>query len=269
MVVQAHPKLSHEPPAVFDRVIAGVDGTEPGFEAARQAARLVAPDGWLEVFTAVYLVEAHLVGWSAARVAEELEREAGQTSRRAAVIAGPRAEAKLVNGPPLRSIMHELKSKEATLAVLGTHGHSRMSEIMIGGVSGELLHTAPCSVLIARAPLVEAVFPRAIVAGSDGSPESKAAVAVARYLARRFVVPLRIVTALQGKKVDADIAERAESIEAIDDHPVPALVAAGAQADMLVLGSRGLHGLRSLGSVSERVAHQAPCSVLVVRTGTG
>ena len=30
-------------------------------------------------------------------------------------------------------------------------------------------------------------------------------------------------------------------------------------------GSRGLHGLRSLGSVSERVAHRAHCSVLVVR----
>jgi nucleotide-binding universal stress UspA family protein len=31
------------------------------------------------------------------------------------------------------------------------------------------------------------------------------------------------------------------------------------------MGSRGLHGLRSLGSVSERVAHDAGCSVLVVR----
>jgi nucleotide-binding universal stress UspA family protein len=32
------------------------------------------------------------------------------------------------------------------------------------------------------------------------------------------------------------------------------------------VGSRGLHGLRALGSVSERVAHDASCSVLVVRT---
>ena len=36
-------------------------------------------------------------------------------------------------------------------------------------------------------------------------------------------------------------------------------------ADLLVLGSRGLHGLKSLGSVSERVAHQALCSTLIVR----
>jgi nucleotide-binding universal stress UspA family protein len=47
--------------------------------------------------------------------------------------------------------------------------------------------------------------------------------------------------------------------------PVDALVAASAEADLLVIGSRGLHGLASLGSVSERVAHRAHCSVLVVR----
>jgi nucleotide-binding universal stress UspA family protein len=31
------------------------------------------------------------------------------------------------------------------------------------------------------------------------------------------------------------------------------------------VGSRGLHGVRALGSVSERVAHDARCSVLVIR----
>jgi nucleotide-binding universal stress UspA family protein len=32
---------------------------------------------------------------------------------------------------------------------------------------------------------------------------------------------------------------------------------------LVAVGSRGLTGLRALGSVSERVAHRAPCSVLV------
>jgi nucleotide-binding universal stress UspA family protein len=44
------------------------------------------------------------------------------------------------------------------------------------------------------------------------------------------------------------------------------LVEAAAGADLLVVGSRGLHGLRALGSVSERVAHRASCSTLVVRS---
>jgi nucleotide-binding universal stress UspA family protein len=50
-----------------------------------------------------------------------------------------------------------------------------------------------------------------------------------------------------------------------EDSPVDALVQAGETSDLLVLGSRGLHGVKALGSVAERVAHQASCSVLVVR----
>lgn len=49
--------------------------------------------------------------------------------------------------------------------------------------------------------------------------------------------------------------------------PGAAIVAAAERsgADLVVVGSRGLHGLRALGSVSERVAHTASCSALVVR----
>ena len=38
-------------------------------------------------------------------------------------------------------------------------------------------------------------------------------------------------------------------------------------ASLVVVGSRGLHGVRALGSVSERVVHEVPCSVLVARPG--
>ena len=48
-------------------------------------------------------------------------------------------------------------------------------------------------------------------------------------------------------------------------HPVPVLTELSEEADLLVVGSRGLHGPRALGSVSERVAHRAASSVLVVR----
>jgi nucleotide-binding universal stress UspA family protein len=44
------------------------------------------------------------------------------------------------------------------------------------------------------------------------------------------------------------------------------LATAAAQgASLITLGSRGLTGVRALGSVSERVAHRAHCSVLVAR----
>ena len=51
----------------------------------------------------------------------------------------------------------------------------------------------------------------------------------------------------------------------VSGNPVDVLVASAADADLLVVGSRALHGLKSLGSVSERVAHQAHWSVLIVR----
>ena len=50
-----------------------------------------------------------------------------------------------------------------------------------------------------------------------------------------------------------------------DEKPVPALLEAARDADLLIVGSRGVTGLCALGSVSERVAHHAPCSLLVVR----
>ena len=249
------PELESAPAtAVFDRVVCGVDGTDAGFEAVRQAARLVSPGGWLEVFGAAPRVTA--------------ERGAGETIRRAVAIAGSRAESRLVDGPPLQSLLHELKEKRATLAVVGTHGHRRLYEVMIGGVGGELLHDAPCSVLIARPPLTDALFPRALVVGTDCSPESDRAVAAAEYLADRFGIPLRIITALRGKFVDLASAQAPASAEVFEEHPVRALVRGSMDADILVVGSRGLHGIKSLGSISERVAHQAACSVLVVRGGT-
>lgn len=235
------------PASVFERVLAGVDGSEPGFEAVRQAARLAAPDGSLEVLTAVDVAETVHTGFSAARVAEQLRLEADEASRRAVELAGRRAEPRVVEGVALPTLLHELEATGATLAVVGTHGHRRLSEIVVGGVAGELLHRAPCSVLVARPPAEPERFPRTIVTGDDGSEYAALAVAVAEHLARRFDAELRVLTA--------------------EEHPVEALVEAGREADLLVLGSRGLRGLKSLGSVSERVAHQATCSVLVVRSG--
>jgi nucleotide-binding universal stress UspA family protein len=238
-----------EPASVFDRVLAGVDGSRAGYEATRQAARLVAPGGWLEVFTAVHLAEASRTGVSAPRVAEELQRAAEEANRRGLEVAGAGATAKLVDGPAFRSIVRELEQERVGLVVVGTHGHRRIAEIMLGGVTGELLHAAPCSVLVARTPPDRAAFPAAIVAGNDGSECAHLAVGVAEHLARRFNSTLRVVTA--------------------DEHPVSELVEASREADVLVVGSRGLRGLKALGSVSERVAHQAACSVLVVRTRAG
>ena len=110
-------------------------------------------------------------------------------------------------------------------------------------------------------------FPRRIVVGIDGSPQSAVAYATARRLAIRFGCDVWPVVAHGGDGVDR---QRVAAIvdyhhEDLPDEPVTALVAASADADLLMVGSRGLHGVKALGSVSERVAHRARCSTLIVR----
>jgi Universal stress protein family len=79
--------------------------------------------------------------------------------------------------------------------------------------------------------------------------------------ARRWATP----SVFQGgKPVDIEGLRGIKDLQCDDRRPVDALVAASAGTDLLVLGSRGLHGLDALGSVSERVAHTAKSSVLVV-----
>lgn len=251
---------------VFGRVLAGVDGSQAGRDAAVQAARLVTPEGALELVTAVYLIDARLQGWPERQVAAALELEGGPVVYEAAALAGPRATTRLVSGPPLQSLLEEAVRYKATLIAVGTHGYSRLSEKLIGGVSGPLLQAAPCSVLIARPPKTNGSFPFAVVVGIDGSPGSLAALAAGEYLSDRFAVPLRAVLARRG---DVDLARaerRAPQLEVVDARPVDALVEAAETTDLLLVGSRGRHGLSALGSVSERVAHDARSSVLVVRS---
>jgi nucleotide-binding universal stress UspA family protein len=76
----------------------------------------------------------------------------------------------------------------------------------------------------------------------------------------------RVLVGIEGSEESREAARQAALLVDGDresaDEPVAALVAAAADTDLLVVGSRGLHGLKALGSVSERVAHQAHSSVL-------
>jgi nucleotide-binding universal stress UspA family protein len=248
---------------VFARVLAGVDDTDAGLDAAVQAARLVAPEGTLELVAAVNLIDGRLQGWPPERIDATLRAEGGPRLDRAASLVGTGATTRLVNAPPLRALLEEAASNSATLIAVGSHGQSRLTELLLGGVAGPLLHEAACSVLIARR--TTARFPVSVVVGVDGSPSSLEALAVGRYLGTRFGVPLRAVLARHG---DVDIVHAelaAPDLEIVDGVAVDVLVHAAACDDLLVVGNRGLRGLRTLGSVSERVAHNAHASVLVVR----
>jgi nucleotide-binding universal stress UspA family protein len=253
--------------SVFSRVLVGVDGSEESLEAARQAAVLA--DGALSLL-AVYDI-APVIGGTGTRVPyyldEDLQREAATGALRRAWedVAMALPTGKIVRGRPATALISEVERERDTLLVVGSHGQGRMAGFVMGSTATEVIHKAPCSVLVARRRHDE--FPNKVVVGVDGSPESAAAYAVAGLLSERFNAQLRAVVAHGGKAVDRRLVDLIVDHRREDllDEPVAALVAAATSADLLVVGSRGPHGLRALGSVSERVAHRAHSSVLVVR----
>lgn len=135
-----------------------------------------------------------------------------------------------------------------------------------------------------------------IVVGTDGSDTAQWAVAHAMTLARATGAEVHVVTAwsrvpglvMAGAagtplpvddgawvtKLHADITSATSGVR-VHAHAVEASPAAGllqvaetVGADLLVVGNRGMTGLRGkLGSVPNTVAHKASCAVLVVPTG--
>jgi len=253
---------------VFSRVLVGIDGSEESREAARQAAKVT--DGELTLLS-VYDIASALVGGTGFGVPvyydEDVQRTSAENGLRHARddVEAASPTVKIAKGVAWDALIDEAERQENTLIAVGSHGRGRMAGIVMGSVATEMIHKAPCSVLVARKR--SDAFPHKIVVGIDGSPQSLAAYAVARDLAEQFETELVPVRAHGRKQVDRGVVDRfvGHFREELSDEPVTALIAASADADLLVVGSRGLHGVKALGSVSERVAHQARCSVLIVR----
>lgn len=252
----------------FDCIVCGVDPSPESEEAVRQADRLAPAAARLVLVAVVETEVAVHAGWAASEVLEQLKEDSVSALEAATrALEGKRAvEARLLEGSAASRFVETLRGEGATLAVVGTHGHSRLGGILLGSFSTTVLHHAPCPVLIARRPTDPNCFPARIVVGVDGSDEAERACRVAEGLRERFGAALELITSRSGKKVNLEAVTAAHPDVVVDDRkPVEALVARSGDADLLVVGSRGTHGLRALGSVSERVAHEARSSVLVVR----
>ena len=254
----------------FSRVLVGVDGSQQSFEAAGQAALLLDPVGQLTLFSA--WDTAPVLGGTGTEIPyyldEDLQRNAAAKALASAhcyVAPYTAATEKLVRGTAVEQLLGEIERDQNTLIAIGSSGLGRLLGIVEGSVATAIIHRAPCSVLLARA--ARNGFPRRIIVGVDGSVESAAAYAAARYLAERFDAELHALVAWGGKGVNERLVAAITDGEHDDDGdpPTEALVRAAEGADLVVVGSRGLHGLSALGSVSERVAHTAACSALVVR----
>jgi nucleotide-binding universal stress UspA family protein len=255
----------------FHRVVVGIDGSRESVEAARQGRRLAAAGAEIELVSA-YQLAPPIVGPAGGGAPpyddEDVQREVAVRAVGAAVdeLDAGEASTMVAYGAAWDVLLSAVGDEPDALLAVGSHGTPRLAGILMGSTATEVIHKAPSSVLVARA--AGARFPAKIVVGVDGSERSAAAFTVARAIAQRFDAKLWPVIAHGGDPVDtkAAVAIAGSGHEDMPDDPATALVAAAAEADLLVVGSRGLHGLKALGSVSERVAHRARCSVLIVRS---
>jgi nucleotide-binding universal stress UspA family protein len=177
-----------------------------------------------------------------------------------------RTAATVPTGPPAAVLVAEARRVHADAIVVGSHGNGRVSGILLSSVATRVIHEAECSALVARAN-ARRPFPGSVVVGVDGSASSRRAFAVAHGLADRLGVPLRGLH-LAGRNDAPPLPDDVGfAVEEIHQHvtPADALCARVTEVDLLVVGSRGGRGVRSLGSVSEAVAHRSRGSVLSVR----
>jgi nucleotide-binding universal stress UspA family protein len=148
-----------------------------------------------------------------------------------------------VDGRPEDVLLVAARSRQADLIAVGAGRGGRVTGLVFGSTATRVARESDCSVLISRGIVDVEQFPRRIVVGVDGSEHAADAEAVAHDLADSHGAGVRRVIATTGQ----------------------AVVDASRDADLLIVGRGGLRGTASLGSVAERVAHEAVCPVLVVR----
>jgi nucleotide-binding universal stress UspA family protein len=198
----------------------------------------------------------------------------------------------VVTGAPARVLLHQ--AHEAEVIVLGSRGLGGFSGLLVGSTAVQVSSYSPVPVLVIRgteredAPVVLAV---------DGSPESRATVAVGFAEADRRGSELLVVHTWTGPAstrpgdmlplvYDTEEVESEESLllsEALsgyhDEHPdvtvtvrvlharpAPTLIEMSRTARVMVVGTRGRGGFTGLllGSVSQQLLHHSECPVLVV-----
>jgi nucleotide-binding universal stress UspA family protein len=190
----------------------------------------------------------------------------------------------LAEGPPAHVLCERRSAAE--MVVVGSRGHGGLAGSRLGSVSWQVACHGQGRVVVVRGqwrPVNQARGP--VVAGVDGSPASQDALTFAFEEAALRGVPLVAVYALAdppGKvggaaQMEDDFGRLMTSRE--KEHPEitvlrqvtfgtprSALLTAAAEAQMLVVGSRGLAGLEgmSLGPLAGTLVHHSPCPVAVV-----
>jgi nucleotide-binding universal stress UspA family protein len=216
---------------------------------------------------------------------------------------GIQSQAIVDEGDARTSLIQAVRDERADLLVVGSHGRTGITRLLLGSVAGYVVAHAPCSVLVVKgARRTTAGRPITVLIGIDDSPYSQEAVQWVRT--RSWPADTRIhllsavaapsshfvesnSVALRAAREQANVQEElvsryersfrdsgfvCESTVPKGDARIELETAAQRlEADLLVVGSHGRFGLSKLmlGSVAGHLVAHAACSVLVVKRMNG
>jgi nucleotide-binding universal stress UspA family protein len=266
------------PPAgVLDRVLCVVDDGPASADAVREAIAVGPCAGRLDFIAVTGDISG--AASSLPLIDRRRARHALELAQAQAAAHGVRAGIQLVEAP---DVAHALiaRAGDHDLLVTGMPANSRVADAATSSIATVLADRAVGPVLFARGGgRPRGAAPRILVAVDDSAAATEVvrmagAIAVARggyvhliHVQGRGYGPrtrhrlaelsLELMTITAAEPV-VDVLRGARVAESIAEF------ARRCDASQLVVGRRGLSGLRALGSLSDRLVHAAPCSVLVV-----
>jgi nucleotide-binding universal stress UspA family protein len=214
---------------------------------------------------------------------EAAVKESLETYKTEAANRGIDLEVRVLTSPSAYTgILEEAEAVQPHLIIMGRHGYTGLTRLLMGSVTARVIGHSPFDVLVVP-PGVSLNFQKLLIA-SDGSPYSEAALADALAIAKARGSVILGASVAQGEAEIPRAREIVEKMEAaalqqgvplepylLQGRPYEAIIklAHQKQADLIILGSHGHTGLKRLlmGSVAERVIGQAPCATLVVKKG--
>jgi nucleotide-binding universal stress UspA family protein len=263
---------------MFKNVLVGVDGRPGGRDAIALARLLGDPGGRLTLA----FVRSSEIAEDVAEAGELLERERGAADLDAELV-------NVISLSPGRGLHEQAEQRGADLLVVGSCSHGAFGRAMLRDDTRAALNGAPCAVAVAARGYAEQ--PTTIVnvgVGYDHTPESEAALALAREVAARTNAKLLALEVISlppvaygsmmappvREFIDTMVKEANDHMKQLADVDGRAvyglageeLAAFGDELDILVVGSRGYGPIRRLvgGSTSNYLERHARCSLLVL-----
>ncbi|HTY97707.1 MAG TPA: universal stress protein [Solirubrobacteraceae bacterium] len=257
----------------FANALCAIDGSAESLLAVAKAGALVGPGGHLTLLIATSfrhdgeIRSPAIQPWRASEIVEGARQAANDARVSATVEVDP-------DGAPGEAILRWSAGHDL-LALGAAASASWFGAVFMDSVTAVAEEELSTSLLVARG---EGAAPRRIVIASDGLDGSDGLVELGAALAAQHDADVTLVHVLgpesrahphrmEGQAAQLALARPGRSearIELGTPRNVIVEVAGEARADLVVMSSRRLSGLRTVGSVSRPVVAHAPCSVLLV-----